>query len=158
MTSTARTQHRYDHRLRELVQMTGDITLATQHGVPASTARGWLTQSKTDVVSLDVIDLDTIRLRSLFGRNRPTRKKRPRRLKGMLSRVRRADDSASVARQTELATDHVFTKLPRLVSYLRVQVKTCTIQPASATIARCKRSPTATKFNARSMRVLPKPA
>jgi len=62
MTSTMRTQRRYDHRLRELVQTTGDIQLATQHGVPASTARGWLAKSKTEVVSLDVLDLDTIRL------------------------------------------------------------------------------------------------
>jgi hypothetical protein len=30
--------------------------------VPASTARGWLAKSKTEVVSLDVLDLDTIRL------------------------------------------------------------------------------------------------
>jgi hypothetical protein len=37
---TARPQQRYDHRLRELVQRTGDLTIATNLGVPRSTARG----------------------------------------------------------------------------------------------------------------------
>lgn len=32
----------YDHRLRELVRSTQDISGAVQHGVPPSTARGWL--------------------------------------------------------------------------------------------------------------------
>ena len=59
MLSTKRTQRRYDHRLRELVQTTGDIKLATERGVPASTARGWLTKSAIEVVSIDVLDLDT---------------------------------------------------------------------------------------------------
>ena len=40
--TTARPQHRYDHRFRELVQRTGDLTIATDRGVPRSTARGWL--------------------------------------------------------------------------------------------------------------------
>ena len=62
MPSTTRTQRRYDHRLRELVQTTGDIKLATERGVPASMARGWLTKSATEVVSIDVLDLDVIQL------------------------------------------------------------------------------------------------
>jgi hypothetical protein len=62
MTATVRTQRRYDHRLRELVQTTGDIQLATRHGVSASTARGWLNKPSTEVVPLDVLDLDTMRL------------------------------------------------------------------------------------------------
>ena len=57
-----RKQRTYDHRLRELVQTTRDIQLATQHGVPASTARGWLNKPATEVVSLNVLDLDTMRL------------------------------------------------------------------------------------------------
>jgi hypothetical protein len=57
-----RKQRTYDHRLRELVETTRDIQLATQHGVPASTARGWLNKPATEVVSLDVLDLDTMRL------------------------------------------------------------------------------------------------
>jgi hypothetical protein len=51
---TARTQHRYDYRLRELVHRTGDLTIATDLGVPRSTARGWLGTPPTVVVSLDV--------------------------------------------------------------------------------------------------------
>jgi hypothetical protein len=36
-----RPQQRYDHRLRDLVQRTGDLSIATAH-VSRSTARGWL--------------------------------------------------------------------------------------------------------------------
>jgi hypothetical protein len=35
-----RLQQRYDHRLRDLVQRTGDMTIATDLGVPRSTVRG----------------------------------------------------------------------------------------------------------------------
>jgi hypothetical protein len=40
MTTTSRPQQRYDHRLRDLVQRTGELTIATDLGVPRSTARG----------------------------------------------------------------------------------------------------------------------
>ena len=53
MTRRARPQQRYDHRLRDLVRRTGDVTLATDLGVPRSTARGWLHRGPTAVVSLD---------------------------------------------------------------------------------------------------------
>ena len=59
---TTRTQRRYDHRLRELVKNTGDLELAFRHGVPRSTARGWRNKTATEVVSLDALELDTIRL------------------------------------------------------------------------------------------------
>ena len=62
MPTTTRIQRRYDHRLRDLVQTTGDPELAIRHGVPRSTARGWRTKTTTEVVSLDVLELDTIRL------------------------------------------------------------------------------------------------
>lgn len=39
MPTTARPQQRHDHRLRHLVQRTGDVTIATDLGVPRSTAR-----------------------------------------------------------------------------------------------------------------------
>jgi hypothetical protein len=55
-------QRRYDHRLRALVRTTGDLGLAAGHGVPRSTARGWLTRTSTEVVTLDVLELDTVRL------------------------------------------------------------------------------------------------
>ena len=57
MTSTARPQQRYDHRLRDLVHRTGDVTIATDLGVPRSTARGWLRTAAEVVVSLDVTHL-----------------------------------------------------------------------------------------------------
>jgi len=57
MPTTARPQQRYDHRLRNLVQRTGDVTVATDLGVPRSTARGWLGKTPNVVVGLDVTDL-----------------------------------------------------------------------------------------------------
>jgi putative transposase len=63
MTITSRSQQRYDHRLRKLVQATGDLTIATNLGVPRSTARGWLRATPTGVVSLDVTDLTEPELR-----------------------------------------------------------------------------------------------
>jgi hypothetical protein len=59
----SRPQQRYDHRLRDLVQRTGDLTIATDLGVPRSTARGWLGAAPTVVVSLDVADLTEPELR-----------------------------------------------------------------------------------------------
>ena len=58
MTSTARPQQRYDHRLRDLVHRTRDVTIATDLGVPRSTARGWLRTAPEVVVSLDVTHLN----------------------------------------------------------------------------------------------------
>lgn len=62
MVTIARTQKRYDHRLRELVQKTQDVSCAVQHGVPRSTARGWLTPSAAQVVSVDVLDTNRLQL------------------------------------------------------------------------------------------------
>lgn len=63
LTTTSRSQRRYDHRLRDLVQRTGDLTIATDLGVPRSTARGWLADTPTVVVSVDVADLTEPELR-----------------------------------------------------------------------------------------------
>jgi hypothetical protein len=63
MPTTARPQQRYDHRLRDLVQRDRDVTVATDLGVPRSTARGWLGAAPTAVVSLDVADLTEPELR-----------------------------------------------------------------------------------------------
>src|SRR6476619_3046856 len=57
MPTTPRPQQRYDDRLRRLVQRTGDVTVATDLGVPRSTARGCLGTAPTVVVCLDVADL-----------------------------------------------------------------------------------------------------
>ncbi len=63
LPTTARPQPRYDHRLRNLVQRTGEVTVATDLGVPRSTARGWLGGAPTPVVSLEVADLTEPELR-----------------------------------------------------------------------------------------------
>jgi len=56
--TTKREQRRYDHRLRDLVQRTGNVTVATDLGVPRSTAQGWLRTAPKVVVSLDVTNLN----------------------------------------------------------------------------------------------------
>jgi hypothetical protein len=63
MTRTSRPQQRYDHRLRDLVRRTGDISIATALGVPRSTARGWLRAAPAVAVSLEVADLTEPELR-----------------------------------------------------------------------------------------------
>ena len=62
MTTTGRPQQRYDHRLLDLIQGTRDV-IATDLGVPRSTARGWLSQAPKAVTSLDVTDLTASELR-----------------------------------------------------------------------------------------------
>jgi hypothetical protein len=63
MRTTSRRVQRYDHRLRDLVRRTGDLTIATKLGVPRSTARGWLKATSTVVVTLEVADLTEPELR-----------------------------------------------------------------------------------------------
>jgi hypothetical protein len=63
MPSRIRPQRRYDHRLRDLVRRTGDVTLATDLGVPRSTARGWLAEPATVVVSLEGASLTELEFR-----------------------------------------------------------------------------------------------
>ncbi len=60
MSATARIRRRYDHRLRDLVRSAGDIAHATHLGIPRSTAHGWLTSSQTEVVTVDVADMELI--------------------------------------------------------------------------------------------------
>jgi putative transposase len=75
MATTTRTQRRYDHRLRDLVRTTRDIDYAIQRGVPRSTARTWLKHPNAEVVTVDVLNRNTIqlqqevlRLRALVGK------------------------------------------------------------------------------------------
>jgi hypothetical protein len=63
MMTTSRPQQRYDHRLRDLVQRTGDLTIATNLGIPRSTARGWLGAAPPVVVSLELANLTEPELR-----------------------------------------------------------------------------------------------
>ncbi len=62
MATTTRTQKRYDHRLRELVRNTQDVSCAVQYGVPRSTARSWLTTPSVQVVTADPLHMDAIQL------------------------------------------------------------------------------------------------
>ena len=82
--TTARPQQGYDHRLRELVQRTGNLTIATDLGVPRTTARAWLRTAPTAVVSLDVANLTELELRQEVLRLR----RRPGRIGGCWGRER----------------------------------------------------------------------
>jgi len=62
MSSTTRTQRRYDHRLREMVCNSKNIDAAVGCGVPRSTARGWLAPRAAPVVTLPADDDDDIHL------------------------------------------------------------------------------------------------
>ena len=63
MPTALRRQQRYDHRLRELVRRTGQLRIATNRGVPRSTARAWLCASPNQVVGLRGTDLTDSELR-----------------------------------------------------------------------------------------------
>ena len=62
MVPTIHTQKRYDHRLRELVQKTQDVSCALQYGVPRSTARSSLTAPGVQVVTADPLNMDALLL------------------------------------------------------------------------------------------------
>ncbi len=62
MVTLTRTQNRYDHRLRQLVHTTQDVTHAIECGVPRSTARGWLTAPSVQVVTADALNMDATQL------------------------------------------------------------------------------------------------
>ena len=57
MTATSRRQRSYDHRLKELVRTSGDLSVARELRIPRSTAMGWLGDSPKPFVSLDVVSL-----------------------------------------------------------------------------------------------------
>jgi hypothetical protein len=59
-----RHQRTYDHRLRELVRTTGDLRIATEIGVPRSTAMGWLRAEHQEVVTIDVLDRGAVGLQA----------------------------------------------------------------------------------------------
>ena len=63
MIATFRIQRRYDHRLQAIIKSSGSIEIALEHGIPRSTARGWLRgHVSPPVVSTDVVDQDTASL------------------------------------------------------------------------------------------------
>jgi putative transposase len=55
--ASSRPHKTYDHRLRDLVRNTGDLTVATKLGVPRSTAAGWLTGTARTVVTLEAVSV-----------------------------------------------------------------------------------------------------
>ena len=97
MSDKTRTQKKYDHRLRDLIQNTGDLDLAVRYGVPRSTARGWLKQTHANVVSIDVLNMDAASLQQEVLRLR-------RRTAQLLSMVRLV---VVALRLAEFSFDHV---------------------------------------------------
>jgi len=61
MTTSRRSQQRYD-RLRDLVHNTGDAAIATDLGVPRSTARGWRRKAPTAAITVDVTNVKRLEL------------------------------------------------------------------------------------------------
>src|SRR5215472_7726936 len=130
MPTTARTQQQYDHRLRNLVQRTGDVTVATDLGVPRSTARGWLGERPTVVVCLDVMELTEPELRQVVLKLR----RRVRKLTALLrlalallqtsgfrltvSRLPEGRDKLRILRAVDRAREHL--PLRALLRFLRV--------------------------------------
>ncbi len=60
---TRRRQRTYDHRLVRLVRETGDVGLATRHGVPRSTASGWVRREARPIVTTTAAEADDVALR-----------------------------------------------------------------------------------------------
>ena len=68
MASKCRHQRIYDHRLVQLVQQTGDATIATRLGVPRSTVAGWLARAPRAVTTDAVADDALAELRTRVAR------------------------------------------------------------------------------------------
>ena len=61
---TPKRPHRtYDHRLVQLVQDSGDMSIATRLGVPRSTAAGWIRRARPAVTSVPELESSLPRLR-----------------------------------------------------------------------------------------------
>ena len=115
MPTMARQQQRYDHRLRNLIQRTGDVTVATELGVPRSTARGWLGEKPAVVVWLDVTELTEPELRQEVIKLRRRLRKLTALLRLALALLQTSGFRLTVAR---LAREHV--PLRALLRFLRV--------------------------------------
>jgi putative transposase len=130
MSSTGRRLRRYDHRLRDLVQRTGDVTIATDLGVPRSTARGWLGNGQTVVESLDVASLKALELQQevLELRRRVTKLTALLRLALALLRtsgftlthVRLPDGRAKIRILRAIDRARAFVPLPAILRFVRL--------------------------------------
>lgn len=131
MASTTRVLRTYDHRLRDLVRSTGDIGHAARRGVPRSTARGWLTSTRADVVTVDVSEMDLLKLQKevLDLRKRVERLVVLLRLFVMLTRV--SGFSLACARLPDRGTK---------VAVLRAIDRSCSVLPLR-TVLRVLRRP-----------------
>jgi len=63
-----RIQRIYDHRLVELVQQTGDPSIATRLGIPRSTVAGWLRRAPSPVTTAGTADDSMAELRAKVAR------------------------------------------------------------------------------------------
>ena len=86
--AATRTRRTYDHRLRELVRRTGDITIATRAGVPRSTASGWLWSARRRVVTLQDAERAEADLRAEVARLRRRLRRRTAVLRVLVALVR----------------------------------------------------------------------
>src|SRR5262245_35494511 len=130
MTTTGRRQRRYDHRLRDLVQRTGDVTIAKDLGVPRSTARGWLGDGQTAVVSLDVASLKTLELEQEVLELRRRLKKLTALLRLVLAllrtsgftltRERLPDGRAKIRILRAIDRARAFVPLPAILRFMRL--------------------------------------
>ena len=101
MVTTTRVQRRYDHRLRELVRTAQDMRFALQHGVPRSTARGWLAAAAVEVVSTDVLNMDEAHLQQKVIRLRT-------RVQKLIALLRIAPDPRRTGPAARIAPAHRF--------------------------------------------------
>ena len=130
MTSTGRRQRRYDHRLRDLVHGTGDVTIATSLGVPRSTARGWLGNGQTVVVSLDVTNPNVLQLQQEILELRRRVKKLTALLRLVLALLRTSgftltherlpDGRAKITILQAIERARAFVPLPAILRFLRL--------------------------------------
>src|SRR5262249_22043574 len=123
-TTTSRRQRRYDQRLRDLVQRTGDLTIATDLGVPRSTACGWLAPPPTVVVSLEVASLTEPELRQ------------------EILKLRQRVDKLSALLRLALALLHISGagSQARVCQMEKPSCESCAPSIAPAGVSRCERS------------------
>ena len=122
MPTTARAQQHDDHRLRHLVQRTGDVTVATDLGIPRATARGWLRATPTVVVGLDVLDLTEPALRQEILKLRRRVKKRTALLHLALAMLRTSGFRLTGARlPDERAKIQILRAVDRAREYLALR-------------------------------------
>ncbi len=118
MTTTPRPQRRYDHRLRDLVLRTGDVSFATDLGVPRFDRAWGLGAVPPVVASLDVADLTEPERRQEILRLR----RRVRKLAALLRLVLALLQASGTVRERPTAKKRI----------LRAVDQTCACRPLRA--------------------------